>query len=412
MESDMEKIEKIYGWSDILYMEENMLHYRPGGYHPVALGDTMKDDRYKVLHKLGYETASMPIVLPLILALGEGADNLQTRAVGGDQNQQSRRVKADESKQPQELQHHRALLELAKGDLRSKHIVQLFDDFTVDGPNGSHLCLVLELLAPPVDWMISDEPDECYYPYERLDPVNSLMISTNLLEALIFLQENGYAHGDISTKNIAYTCDLLSHLSENELLKVLGDPETVDIRRVDGQPLAEGIPRQFIRSTAWPGYPHDDDDVDDDFRFFDLGEAFTQDTTPKKLAGHICYLSVGYLPWHIHQWPMNDLRNSSKGYFDEWPKEWQKNAERLRRDAEEEYGRALRGEREPPGLELEVEFKKYVPEPELQVLLPVIRGLTQLSPSSRMSAGQALFLVGMPHEDCYATDEGRNMKSY
>jgi hypothetical protein len=28
--------------------------YRPGGYHPLKLGDTLKDGRYKTLHKLGW----------------------------------------------------------------------------------------------------------------------------------------------------------------------------------------------------------------------------------------------------------------------------------------------------------------------------------------------------------------------
>jgi serine/threonine-protein kinase SRPK3 len=31
-----------------------MLGYRPGGYHPVCLGDTFKGGRYKVHHKLGW----------------------------------------------------------------------------------------------------------------------------------------------------------------------------------------------------------------------------------------------------------------------------------------------------------------------------------------------------------------------
>ena len=40
--------------SNVIFEEENFLDYRPGGYHPVALGDTMKDGRYKIHHKLGY----------------------------------------------------------------------------------------------------------------------------------------------------------------------------------------------------------------------------------------------------------------------------------------------------------------------------------------------------------------------
>lgn len=37
---------------------EPLHRYRPGGYHPVALGDSLSDGRYKVLHKLGWGSYS------------------------------------------------------------------------------------------------------------------------------------------------------------------------------------------------------------------------------------------------------------------------------------------------------------------------------------------------------------------
>lgn len=40
--------------SNLLYNQEKLESYRPGGYHPVTLGDTFKDDRYEVVHKLGW----------------------------------------------------------------------------------------------------------------------------------------------------------------------------------------------------------------------------------------------------------------------------------------------------------------------------------------------------------------------
>jgi len=44
--------------SNVVFEEENFLDYRPGGYHPVALGDTLKDGRYKIYHKLGHGSFS------------------------------------------------------------------------------------------------------------------------------------------------------------------------------------------------------------------------------------------------------------------------------------------------------------------------------------------------------------------
>ena len=45
-----------YGiWAqDFFILEEDFNAYRPGGFHPVALGDTLKGDRYNIQHKLGW----------------------------------------------------------------------------------------------------------------------------------------------------------------------------------------------------------------------------------------------------------------------------------------------------------------------------------------------------------------------
>lgn len=52
--SHFKKLYEVYGFANILFDEENVLDYKPGGYHPVALGDTLKDGRYIIYHKLGY----------------------------------------------------------------------------------------------------------------------------------------------------------------------------------------------------------------------------------------------------------------------------------------------------------------------------------------------------------------------
>ena len=45
---------KQYHHSDLLHTQESLLRYRHGGLHPVCLGDTFRNDRYKVHHKLGW----------------------------------------------------------------------------------------------------------------------------------------------------------------------------------------------------------------------------------------------------------------------------------------------------------------------------------------------------------------------
>jgi hypothetical protein len=44
----------LYSQSNLLYTQESLSKYQPGGYHPVNLGDTFENDRYKIHHKLGW----------------------------------------------------------------------------------------------------------------------------------------------------------------------------------------------------------------------------------------------------------------------------------------------------------------------------------------------------------------------
>ena len=45
---------KVYRQNNLLYTQESLLEYRKGGYHPVCLGDTFRNDRYRIQHKLGW----------------------------------------------------------------------------------------------------------------------------------------------------------------------------------------------------------------------------------------------------------------------------------------------------------------------------------------------------------------------
>lgn len=44
----------LFNKSNLLYTEESLPRYFPGGYHSVSLGDTFKSGRYNVRHKLGW----------------------------------------------------------------------------------------------------------------------------------------------------------------------------------------------------------------------------------------------------------------------------------------------------------------------------------------------------------------------
>jgi serine/threonine-protein kinase SRPK3 len=78
----------------------------------------------------------------------------------------------------------------SQGNLYSKYIVQLLDEFSHQGPNGTHQCLVFELLGPTVDAIVEE-----IYGEELFEPENILRLTKQLLQAVSFIHEIGYAHG-------------------------------------------------------------------------------------------------------------------------------------------------------------------------------------------------------------------------
>ena len=101
---------------------------------------------------------------------------------------------ADATASSHELDILRSLAKRCNGSLSSWYIVQLLDDFLHRGPNGTHQCLVFELLGPTLDMVTSDYSDYDD-PDLRLEPDTVLRLSQQLLNAIAFVHKTGYGHG-------------------------------------------------------------------------------------------------------------------------------------------------------------------------------------------------------------------------
>lgn len=86
--------------------------------------------------------------------------------------------------------------------LSSKYIIQLLDEFLHEGPNGTHQCLVFELLGPTLA-NISNlyHHRYSYKPEEPLEfePETIVNLSMQILQGLDCLHEMGYANGGMPT---------------------------------------------------------------------------------------------------------------------------------------------------------------------------------------------------------------------
>ncbi|KAJ5962603.1 hypothetical protein N7501_007544 [Penicillium viridicatum] len=382
----------LYCQSNLLYTQESLSKYQPGGYHPVNLGDTFGNDRYKIYHKLGW-----------------GGFSTVWLAKDRDRNQWvSLKITTANSSISRELQNLNFLERQSRRGLASNYIVQLLDAFTHKGPNGVHQCLVFELLGPSVDKVLSDYHES----QDELDPETVLRISTQLLKAVRFIHSAGMCHGDISGRNIAFSCTHLSKQTEEQLFDVLGFPEIEPLKRIDGTPLGNELPAQLIKAAEWTEWIDEDDE---DIRLLDFGESFYQGQEPPKLAqpgslrvpetiftdcfdyrvdlwrtGCMIYFFL-FTTWPF--WYLGEdevLIFQMIGFVEGLPAEWKSKWESMlmrsshNLELEEDYGTS----------KLERKFAGLVSNPTLKPLLHVIQGLMRFLPSSRLTAEEALDLLG------------------
>ncbi|OJJ30824.1 hypothetical protein ASPWEDRAFT_54195 [Aspergillus wentii DTO 134E9] len=380
----------IYCQNNLLYTQEKLIRYKPGGYHPVTLGDTFKDGRYKVHHKLGW-----------------GGFSTVWLVYDRDQKEwASMKIRTANSQASRELHNFELLEKHSGGNLSSNYIVQLLDSFSHQGPNGLHQCLVFELLGPTVDKVLADYHED----KDSLDPETVLRISKQLLEAIGFIHSAGMCHGDISGRNIAFSCNNLSKATEEELFAVLGSPGTEPLARIDGAVLEKGLPTQLVKAAKWVDWIDEDDE---DIRLLDVGESFRQGEEPERLAqpgplrvpetlftdsfdyridlwraGCMIYsfLFMAYPFWYLGEDEV--LAFQMIGFVEQLPAEWQAKWEEMQSSSKhdlavKDYGLS----------KLEQKFVEQVHDPILKPLLSITRGLMRFLPSSRISADEALAVL-------------------
>ncbi|KAK0651099.1 serine protein kinase [Cercophora newfieldiana] len=189
--------------------------YRPGGYHPVHLGDIFDNGRYKVIRKLGegsYSTVwlardlkqSIYVALKILVSeISESTKELQ-------------------------ILRHLAQVSLEGG---SQHVTQLLHEFKHHGPNGTHICLVFEPMGPSVNTMVEELPQ--FNPRKlgmkvRYPPWMAKSILKQSLQALALLHDNGIAHGDFQPGNILFGLQDINSQPE----EVLRQEENVETRSI------------------------------------------------------------------------------------------------------------------------------------------------------------------------------------
>ncbi|KAJ7661665.1 kinase-like domain-containing protein [Mycena rosella] len=120
--------------------EEDWEDYKPGGYHPVKIGDAFSDNRYQIVRKLGWGHFS---------TVWLAWDSKMKRHVALKVVKSAARyteTALDEIKLLQRLITSSTPSGAANHPGRS-HVISFLDHFRHTGPNGTHVCMVFEVLG-------------------------------------------------------------------------------------------------------------------------------------------------------------------------------------------------------------------------------------------------------------------------
>ncbi|KAK2774049.1 serine protein kinase sky1 [Colletotrichum kahawae] len=170
--------------------EEDLAWYRPGGYHPVRIGDHFNHGKYKVLNKLGYGSYSTVWL----------ARNNETK-----RHVALKVLAADTSKVELDINELDILLKLTSKSATNPgttHVLGLLDHFEHRGPHGDHLCLVSKPMGPDVSIFITE------FSKARIPVATVKKFSKQLLLAL------SYLHDECQAANILIESPAINRLFE------------------------------------------------------------------------------------------------------------------------------------------------------------------------------------------------------
>lgn len=169
-----------YHWIDGV---ERPQLYERGGYHPIIVGDVLHD-RYRIVDKLGFGGYST-----IWLAHDRQSKRYVAIKVGISSSPKPRR-------EPRILRvlHTKSLsqsVETSTNPQAGCLIPQIWDEFDIQGPNGTHTCYTV---APT-------QGDLRTASFSRLFPIRvARALAANLVTAVAFVHSRGIVHGGSSAR--------------------------------------------------------------------------------------------------------------------------------------------------------------------------------------------------------------------
>ncbi|KAK0498158.1 kinase-like domain-containing protein [Armillaria luteobubalina] len=171
--------------------EEDRKRYIPGGYHPARVGDSYADKRYSITGKLGWGEYS---------TVWRARDN----QAGIDVAIKIMTDEATHAPQLCELEFFNHLCRQNPSHVGYPHVLHLTDSFSIDGPHGRHLCVVMEMALCNLLSIAQQSFDEC-----RIPEFGAKRVIRDVLCALDYVHsECNIIHTDVKITNVVMTAPL------------------------------------------------------------------------------------------------------------------------------------------------------------------------------------------------------------
>ncbi|KLJ06353.1 hypothetical protein EMPG_10241 [Blastomyces silverae] len=268
-----------YNWVD---GAEPLEDYVPGGYHPIMIGDILRD-RYRIVDKLGFGGYST-----VWLARDTHLEHYVAVKVGIADSEESDSL-LHETKTLRALSAPLPVSASAHQRLGRGSVPCLLDEFKVHGPNGVHLCYT----TTPARCNLSKASFSCLFP---LEVARALVGGLTL--AVAYIHSQGYVHGDIHLHNILVKLPTsFDQLSIEQLYEKYSKPRTVTIKQHDGKPLSSNIPPKAVLPLYLGKKAQEFKLSDVRVLLSDFGEAFAPGTSDSpSQPGKDCHTPLAFRP--------------------------------------------------------------------------------------------------------------------
>ncbi|KAJ7067455.1 kinase-like domain-containing protein, partial [Mycena amicta] len=183
--------------------EEDWEDYKPGGYHPVNIGDTFSHIRYRVVRKLGWShistvwlTRDIRMKRYVALAVVKSAATYT-------------KIVLNELKLFQRLSSPTGTRQNHPGRI---HVIAFLDHFRHTGPNGTHVCMVFEVHGESLEGIIER------YRNKGVPIPLVKQIAKQVLLGLDYMHRHcGLIHTDIKPESIFLSIDNVESVIQSEL---------------------------------------------------------------------------------------------------------------------------------------------------------------------------------------------------